>query len=151
MEDLALRAGPQPVDRVDPGRNVVRRARSTRPQKPRPRGPVDNPCGPGAALPCLGAASAGPVAYPCGPGAALPGPGAALPGPGAASTGPDAAPPGPDAAPPGPDAAPPSPAAAPPGPAAVPTRPRRHHRAAGAAELLPSRPIHQSRPSRRAT
>ncbi|CAI7834108.1 unnamed protein product [Closterium sp. NIES-54] len=33
MEDLALRAGPQPVDGVDPGRNVVRRARSTRPQK----------------------------------------------------------------------------------------------------------------------
>ncbi|CAI5489365.1 unnamed protein product [Closterium sp. Naga37s-1] len=31
MEDLALRAGPQPVDGVDPGRNVVRRARSTRP------------------------------------------------------------------------------------------------------------------------
>ncbi|CAI7859751.1 unnamed protein product [Closterium sp. NIES-53] len=33
MEDLAPRALPQPADGVDPGRNVVRRARSTRPKK----------------------------------------------------------------------------------------------------------------------
>ncbi|CAI7872685.1 unnamed protein product [Closterium sp. NIES-54] len=33
MEDLAQRALPQPADGVDPGRNMVRRARSTRPKK----------------------------------------------------------------------------------------------------------------------
>ncbi|CAI7735570.1 unnamed protein product [Closterium sp. NIES-54] len=33
MEDLAQRALPQPADGVDPGRNVVRHARSTRPRK----------------------------------------------------------------------------------------------------------------------
>ncbi|CAI7881651.1 unnamed protein product [Closterium sp. NIES-53] len=33
MEDLALRAGPQLVDGVDPGRNVVHRARSAPPKK----------------------------------------------------------------------------------------------------------------------
>ncbi|CAI7933631.1 unnamed protein product [Closterium sp. NIES-54] len=33
MADVARRAVGQPVDGVDPGRNVTRRARSTRPQK----------------------------------------------------------------------------------------------------------------------